>query len=208
MKKKWLWIVLALAFVILCIFMICLGKKKSEKGQEKEQEKEGLFLEETVRTDKLELQITEFRFGELLASTDNDEFLFPTNDTSKILPNGVSFVAMENYTYAVIAYKVKNVSDNAIDLRSITQLKLDYNNGTLFSQELDGGGREPLYVRVNNSWRNIEDFEPEEMRIEKDLSYEFRTCICVPAGVVDEENDLSLLVYTDNENPTFTYKVR
>ena len=207
MKKKLLWI-LSLSIVILCICIGCFGKKKSEKEQGKEPEKDGLFLEEAVRTDELELQMTEFRFGRFLASTDNDEFLFPTNDTSKILPNGVSFVAEENYTYAVIAYTVTNISDDVIDLRSISQLKLDYDNGTLYSQEPDGGGREPLYVRVNNSWRNIEDFETEEMQIEKNLSYEFRTCIYVPAEVADEQNELSLLVFTDNDDPTFTYKVR
>lgn len=207
MKKTLLWI-LSLFLVILCICIGCFGKKKAEKEAEQGQGKEGLFLEETVRTDKLELQMTEFRFGRFLASTDNDEFLFPTNDTSKILPNGVSFVAEEDFTYAMIAYKVTNISDKAIGFDSISQLKLDHDNGTLYSQELDGGGREPLYVRVNNSWRNIEDLEPEERQIEKNLSYEFRTCIYVPAEVADEQNELSLLVFTDNDDPTFTYKVR
>lgn len=203
MKKAYIRI-LCLSLAILFLFTGCSDKNKTQKKPAKDQ----TFLEDTVKTDKLELKITEFRFGRFLASTDNDEFLFPTNDTSKILPNGISFVAEEGFTYAMIAYKVKNISKDPIGFRSISQMKLDFDNGCLYSQELDGGGREPLYVRVDNSWKNIEDFEKEEMQIDKNLSYEFRTCIYVPTEVADQQNDLSLLVYTDNDKPAFTYKVR
>ncbi len=194
---------LALGFAILYLFTGCSPKGKNKK----EPENNELFLGDTAKTTKLTLQIKEFRFGRFLASTDNDEFLFPTNDTSKILPNGVSFVADEEHTYAMISYTIKNICDEPIGFKSVSQMKLKY-DGTLYSQELDGGGREPLYIRVNNSWENIEDFEPEELQIERDLSYEFRTCICVPSEVADEKNILSLLVYTNKDSPTFTYKIR
>ena len=194
---------LFLALVCCCTACRSVKRKSSLEAGTKE-----LSLEKTVHTEKLELRITEFRFGPLLASTEDDEFLFPTNDTSKILPNGVSFVAEEGFTYAVIAYEVRNKKSESIDFNSISQMKLEYAGGSLYSQELDGGGREPLYVKVNGSWTNIEDLHMDKVQMEKNEKYEFRTCIRVPLEVAEEDDKLYLLVYTEDDNPVFTFKVR
>lgn len=203
MEKRYVALVAFLLVFVFCC-TACRGVKKSHV----ESETKGLSLEETVHTEKLELRITEFRFGPFLASTDNDEFLFPTNDTSKILPNGISFVAQEGFTYAVIAYKVKNTNSEPIDFHSISQMTLEYGSGSLYSQELDGGGREPLYVNVDGSWTNIEDLQMDAVQMEKDILYEFRTCIRVPLEIAEENGKLFLLVYTEDNEPTFTFKVR
>ena len=193
---------------LTCVRVFCTACRGGKRESHAESATNELFLGKTVRTEKLELRITEFRFGPLLASTDDDDFLFPTNDTSKILPNGISFVAEEEFTYAVIAYEVKNINNEPIGFKSVSKMKLECGSGSLYSQEPDGGGREPLYVKVDGSWTNIEDLQTDTVQIKENLLYEFRTCIRVPLEVAEEDDELFLLVYTEGNNADFTFRVR